>query len=110
MGQIIFTIIFLAFLVAIFLAWYFTHKSREKERMLLIEKGIEVPEQKGGWNFSFRFPWLKIGVLITAIAVGLIIGIILNEITGERQFPPVMMLLFGGIGMIVAHYVGKKEN
>ena len=110
MGQIIFTIIFLAFLAAAFLAWYFTHKSREKERMLLIEKGIEVPEQKGGWNFSFRFPWLKIGVLITAIAVGLIIGIILNEITGERQFPPVMMLLFGGIGMIVAHYVGKKEN
>ena len=110
MGQIIFTIIFLAFLVAIFLAWYFTHKSREKERMLLIEKGLEVPEDKGGWNFSFRFPWLKLGVLITAISVGLIIGIILNEITGERQFPPVMMLLFGGIGMIIAHYVGKKDK
>lgn len=110
MNQIVFTIIFLAFLTAGFLAWYFSHKSREKERMLLIEKGLEVPEQKNGWNFSFRFPWLKLGILITAIAVGLIIGITLNEITDNREFPPIMMLLFGGIGMIIAHYVGKKDN
>ena len=111
MGQIIFTIIFLAFLVAIFLAWYFTHKSREKERMLLIEKGLEVPEDKGGWNFSFRFPWLKLGVLITAISVGLITGGIINELTETRsEFVPIMMLFFGGIGMIIAHYVGKKDK
>ena len=110
MGQVIFTIIFLAFLAAIFLAWYFTHKSRERERMLLIEKGLEVPDYKGGWNFSFRFPWLKIGVLITAIGVGLIIGNFLKVLTEMRELAPIMMLLFGGIGMIVAHYVGKKDN
>lgn len=110
MNQIVFTIIFLAFLTAGFLAWYFSHKSREKERMLLIEKGLEVPEQKNGWNFSFRFPWLKLGILITAIAVGLIIGITINEMTDYSEFPPIMMLLFGGIGMIIAHYVGQKDN
>ncbi|WP_372906602.1 DUF6249 domain-containing protein [Rhodohalobacter sp.] len=111
MNQIIFTIIFLAFLTAGFLAWYFSHKSREKERMLLIEKGQDVPEQKNGWSFSFRFPWLKLGVLITAIATGLIFGILISEITDIRaEFEPIMMLLFGGIGMIIAHYVGKKDN
>jgi uncharacterized membrane protein len=110
MNQIVFTIIFLAFLTAGFLAWYFSHKSREKERMLLIEKGLDVPEQKNGWDFSFRFPWLKLGILITAIAVGLIIGNTIYEITDNREIAPIMMLLFGGIGMIVAHYVGKKDN
>lgn len=111
MNLIVFTIIFLAFLTAGFLAWYFTHKSREKERMLLIEKGEQVPEQKDGWSFSFQFPWLKIGILITAIAVGLISGILINEMTDVRaEFAPIMMLLFGGIGMIIAHYMGRKDN
>ncbi len=111
MNQIVFTIIFLAFLTAGFLAWYFTHKSREKERMLLIEKDQQVPEQKDGWSFSFRFPWLKLGVLITAIALGLITGTLINEITDIRaEFQPIMMFLFGGIGMIVAHYMDRKDN
>lgn len=110
MNLIVFTIIFLAFLTAGFLAWYFTHKSREKERMLLIEKGEQVPEQKDGWSFSFQFPWLKIGILITAIAVGLIAGTLLYEMTDIQKFTPMLMLLFGGIGMIIAHYMDRKDN
>jgi hypothetical protein len=111
MSQITFTILFLAFLTAGFMAWYFSHKSREKERLMLIEKGLEVPDLDRGIKFTFRFPWLKIGILITFIATGLIAGIIISEMTESRTpFEPIMMLLFGGLGMILAHYIDRKDN
>jgi len=111
MSQIAFTIIFLAFIIAIFLAWYFSHKSRTNERLLLIEKELEIPESERGLKFSFRFPWLKVGILITAIATGFLIGSILSEMSDMRiVFEPLMMMLFGGIGMIIAHYADRKIN
>ncbi|CAN5213576.1 hypothetical protein BH23BAC3_BH23BAC3_13740 [soil metagenome] len=111
MSQITFTVIFLAFIIAIFLAWYFSHKTRANERVLLIEKGVEIPDSEKGWEFSFRFPWLKLGVLVTAIATGLFIGSIISEMSDLRiAFEPLMMLLFGGIGMIIAHYADRKIN
>lgn len=111
MSQITFTIIFLAFLTAGFLAWFFTHKSREKERLMLIEKGIDVPDKESGFSFSFRFPWLKVGIVITAISTGILMGVVVTTLTDfHNDLVPVFMLLFGGIGMIIAHYVGKREN
>ncbi len=111
MSQITFTILFLAFLTTGFLAWYFSHKSREKERLMLIEKGLEVPDVERGIKFTFRFPWLKMGILITFIAIGLIVGIITSEMTATRAaFEPIMMLLFGGMGMILAHFAGRDKG
>lgn len=111
MSQVTFTILFLAFLTAGFLAWYFSHKSREKERLMLIEKGIEVPEVERGVKFTFRFPWLKIGILITFIAIGLTVGIIVREMTVSNiAFEPIMMMLFGGLGMILAHFAGRGKK
>lgn len=56
MSQVTFTIIFLAFLTAGFFAWYFFHKTREKERLMLIEKGFYLPQENSERKFSFRFP------------------------------------------------------
>jgi hypothetical protein len=112
MSGIIFAILFLAFLTVAFLAWYFTHKTREKERLIMLEKGMELPELSNGWQFNFRFPWLKAGFVITGIGLGLLVGTIAENVTSFRgaALEPVMMLLFGGIGMIIAHYVDRKDK
>ncbi|PWN07868.1 DUF6249 domain-containing protein [Rhodohalobacter mucosus] len=111
MSQLTFTIIFLAFLTAGFLAWFFTHQAREKERLMLIEKGIDVPDKESGFNFKFRFPWLRLGIVITAISTGIFTGILIESIVDLRgEIIPVFMFLFGGIGMIIAHYAGKKDS
>jgi hypothetical protein len=109
MSGIIFTILFLAFLTVAFLAWYFTHKTREKERLIMLEKGMELPDFAAGWQFNFRFPWLKMGLVIVGIGLGLLVGTIAENLTSFRGVPlePVMMLLFGGIGMIIAHYADR---
>lgn len=109
--QFTFSIVFLGFLAAAFFAWYFTHKAREKERMLLIEKGLDVPEDKGGWSFSFKFPWLKMGIVVTGLSFGLLLGSVLREVISSRiDFEPLLMFMFGGIGMIIAHYIDRKDN
>ncbi|MEX0646421.1 MAG: DUF3149 domain-containing protein [Balneolaceae bacterium] len=108
-----FTIIFVTFVIVAFLTWFFIHKSKEKERLLLIEKGIDysqLPDRK----FNFSFPWLKLGTVVTSITIGTGIAVIIMENGGHEGFVPLFMFLFGGIGMIIAHYVDKpakiKEN
>lgn len=111
MSEITFTILFLAFLTAGFFAWFFSHKTREKERLLMIEKGVELPKEESGRRFSFRFPWLKIGLVVTGLSFGLLLG---NTLVEREVFwndiSPYLMFLFGGIGMIIAHYVDRDRN
>jgi lipoprotein signal peptidase len=109
------TIITALFIIAAFFMWFFIHRSKEKERLLLIEKGFspsELPEIKN-FGFSFSFPWLKVGCVITLGSIGMFLGIILME---KETFslngiePLIGMLIFGGIGMIFAHFIDKPNN
>ena len=56
----------LGFFAAIVLAWYFYLQARNKERMALIEKGADVSDIYSKQEVTFRFPWLKIGIIITS--------------------------------------------
>lgn len=98
-------IILLAFLTLGFLVWFTIHKSKEKERLLLLEKGLDasdLPERS-----TFSFPWLKLGCVITSSVIGLIPGLIL-ELPFEDSI--IGMFLFGGIGLIIAHYLDKPNE
>lgn len=106
-----FTIITVAFIAAVFLTWFFIHKSKEKERLLLIEKGVDISKLPTRETFNFNFPWLKVGIVVTCTTIGLGIGIVLYEIGLKTEgVPPILMFLFGGIGMIIAHYVDKPND
>lgn len=99
-------IILLAFLTLGFLVWFTIHKSKEKERLLLLEKGIDpsdLPERS-----TFSFPWLKLGCVITSSVIGLILALIL-ELPFEDS-STIGMFLFGGIGLIIAHYLDKPNE
>ena len=108
-------ILLIFFLTALFLTWFFTHKARVKERLLLIEKGIDLSNLPKNRNFKIIFPWLKIGIVITSISIGLLLGAILvevpffSEIAGG-QLPLLFIFLFGGIGMILAYLIDKPQE
>ncbi|WP_430816208.1 DUF6249 domain-containing protein [Carboxylicivirga sp. RSCT41] len=119
MNDFALAIIWLALFAAIFFSWYFFLQARIKERTLLIEKGADAsnfyakkPERR-----SFRFPWLKFGLLLVGIAFGLIFGFVmthaifpnsLNRI--DEPFVFGSTILFGGIGMILAHFSAQKKD
>lgn len=109
-------LIFIAFIVAVFLTWFFIHKSKEEERKLLIEKGVDIADLPDRKTFHFNFPWLKIGTIITFIATGGLISGILEffvfKIPQEwlGLITVFSLFIFGGIGMITAHYLDKPND
>lgn len=107
-----FTVISVAFIAAAFFTWFFIHRSKEKERLLLIEKGVEYSQLPERASFSFNFPWLKVGIVLTSATIGLSIGILLWQMGYDifEGAPFVLMVLFGGIGMIIAHHLDKPND
>ena len=62
------TIIAVVLIIAYFLSWYFRHKSREKERLMLIEQGVdpeELPDNSDDFDFSFNL----FGTLINFVII-----------------------------------------
>ena len=89
----------------IVLAIYYGIKAKNKERIALIEKGADVSEIYKPKNYkNSLFKW---GVVIVGIAIGLLIGSVLESGTGLEGFVAysAMILLFGGIGMLVANFI-----
>ncbi|MDZ7773476.1 MAG: DUF6249 domain-containing protein [Balneolaceae bacterium] len=110
MELILLTILAIAFITAIFLTWFFIHKSKQEERQLLIEKGVDLSELPERGILNFNFPWLKIGCVLTIGSIGLLIGVILQDTIVKGGGEPLLgMLIFGGIGMIAAHFIGNRN-
>lgn len=109
MFEVTISILLIFTALALFLAWFFSNRSKEKERLMLIEKGVDPSELPPPTKIVFSFPWLKMGVLITGIAIGSLLDVTIRSF-GFTYGPPLITLLFAGLSMIVAHFLGKDET
>jgi hypothetical protein len=108
-GIIAILLIFGAPPALVVLIYYFSRKAKHKERMALIEKGIDASIFiKEETTFHKVLMW---GMLIGGIGFGLLLGYILSVYTPMRQeiIMPIMALLFGGLGLI-GYYVYRKKT
>ncbi len=110
-GMITGIIINVALFTAIVLAIYYNVRARNKERMALIERGVDISEiYKVKRTKSYGF--LKFGMLMVGCAVGLVFAALLSK---TDAMPAVvayfaMILLFGGLSVVGTNYwVSKKE-
>ena len=103
------TIISLAFFVTIILSFYFYIKARNKEKLALIEKGIDIsqilPKKEDN-------KVLKYGILLVGIAVGIFLGFILAFYSPINDVVSYFMMIFfcGGSSLIVYYLVTKKKK
>jgi hypothetical protein len=112
MLKIIWPIMWLAFPLFGFFGWYFYNKSKHEERKLLIEKGIN-PEQFSSSFKSFRFPWLKLGIVVVGLGVGLLVLALLVDlhVTGQSDaIYPAVLCLCGGGSLVIANYLDHRKN
>ena len=88
---------------------YLIHRAKHKERMALIEKGVDLLsiEKKDKPSCDVLF-W---GMLAGGIGIGLLIGFLLLEkkIVSDDAIQGILAILFGGISL-VAYYVVKRKT
>lgn len=100
----------IGFFLAIFAILYVYWTTRTKERLALVEKGLDAGIFKGECS---KYALLKWGIFMIAIAIGVVTGFALSRVINEVVAFFTMILLTGGLGLIVAYLVTnslmKKE-
>jgi hypothetical protein len=81
---------------------------RKKERMVLLEKGADP---KAFYAGPMRITSLKWGLFLIGIAIGIFLGNILSATTvlDEEVAYFSMIFLFGGIALVISHFLEKKQ-
>jgi len=95
----------IGFFLALFAILYVYWTTRTKERLALVEKGMDAGIFKGECS---KFVLLKWGIFMIAIAIGVVTGFALSRVINEVVAFFTMILLTGGIGLIVAYMVTNK--
>jgi ABC-type Fe3+-siderophore transport system permease subunit len=82
---------------------------KRKERHMLIEKGVNMPEIKSDLP---GFSAIKYGLFFIGIGIGILSGSILAATTIlEKEVAYFSMIfLFGGIALIISHMVDKNKK
>jgi len=104
-------IIGIVFFASVVLSLYFYLRARHTERMALIEKGMYTAERKSVKIKTGNFG-LKLGSLLIGIALGLLVGYILDyySVIEENVSYFSMILLFGGFSLVANHIFESKKN
>jgi len=79
--------------------------------MALIEKGADAPDALK----EAKFPWLKIGIVIIGLSMGVSLVVLSFMIMPQRFASEIFLILmvlsglfFGGIAMIIAHFTDRQ--
>ncbi len=102
-------IVVLTIFASIVLILYMYFTTRNKERMALIEKGLDASLFKSGRK---SFSVLKWGMFLVGIGIGILVGNILSVSTNLEDPVPYfsMILLFGGGSLIAYHLIERKRD
>jgi hypothetical protein len=107
------SLVWLAIITCIFLVWFFSHRARHKERLMMMEKGID-PQSNPYKGKQFTFPWLKIGIIVIGLSVGLAIISLLISIKalepGGNELPLAILGICGGISMVLANRMDNDKS
>ena len=81
--------------------------TRNKERLAMIEKGADASL----FSRNYSRMGIKIGLLAVGVALGVLMGQLIAHTTSMDLEPATfsMIFLFAGLGLVVEHFLAKKE-
>ena len=108
-SDLINALLLISFMVAVFFTWFFIHKARAKERLLMIEKGFDISNLAKSGKFKISIPWLKIGFVLAGASIGATLGIFLREFK-IYDMPGPLLFTGGALGIIIAFLRDKPKE
>jgi hypothetical protein len=95
----------IGFFLAIFAILYVYWTTRTKERLALVEKGMNAGIFKGECSQLSLVKW---GIFLIALGLGVVAGFALSRAINEVVAFFTAILVCGGLGLIVAYAVTSK--
>lgn len=95
----------IGFFLALFAILYVYWSTRTKERLALIEKGLDAGIFKGECS---QYALVKWGIFLIALGLGVVAGFLLSMMMNEVVAFFTAILVCGGFGLIVAYSVTNK--
>lgn len=98
----------MTFFLVTFGIMYVFFTTRNKERLAMIEKGADPSIFQRKHNRS----GIKLGLLAIGVAIGVLMGQMIAHFTQmDIEAASVSMsFLCGGFGLVLEHYLARKEN
>ncbi|MCY1722543.1 hypothetical protein OU798_19490 [Prolixibacteraceae bacterium Z1-6] len=96
----------IGFFLAIFAILYVYWTTRTKERLALVEKGMDAGIFKAD-PVRRRLDLVKWGIFLIALGVGVVVGYALSNAINEVVAFFTAILVCGGVGLIAAYFVIK---
>ena len=110
-------IVFIAFFASVFGIMYVFYSTRNKERLALIEKGVDanlfnIGKERQKFNISWGKFTLKLGMLLMGIAVGIITAALMAQanILNEDALYFSMIFFFGGLSLVLFYIIDRKSK
>jgi len=109
-------IAFIALFATVFGIMYVYYTTRNKERLILIEKGADASlfntGKVGRGSVSGGKIVLKTGMFFMGIAIGVIVGAILSYLNVLEAGPNYvsMIFFFGGLSLVLYYLIDRKNK
>ncbi|MCT4698290.1 MULTISPECIES: DUF6249 domain-containing protein [Tenacibaculum] len=107
-------IVFMFLFAVIFGIFYLFYSTRNKERLALIEKGVDAKifmqgERKKS-TLTGRIIVLNLALLLMGIGLGIFLGLVIDTYTSmqEEAIYPAMIFLMAGLGLFTGFSLTKK--
>ncbi|MGG8497633.1 DUF6249 domain-containing protein [Tenacibaculum sp. TC6] len=108
------SIVFMFLFAVIFGIFYLFYSTRNKERLALIEKGVDakifMQGEKRKSTLTGRVIILNLSLLLMGIGLGVFIALLLTTYTRleEEAIYPAMIFITGGLGLFAGFHLTKK--
>ncbi len=105
-------VITVSLFLMIFAIFYVHYTTRNKERMAMIEKGVDAalfqrPPRSFRVSGYATFKW---GLFLMGLALGLFVGVLFEQYSGLPEAPMYisMIFVFGGLSLVLAYLLKDK--
>jgi hypothetical protein len=105
-------------IICLFFAWFFSHQAKSKERLMLIEKGIDITEFYNKTKSLPYITWRKTGIVVIGFGIAYLVSeltrvrVIIDVVGGppsgiRPNYSTALFFIIIGASIFIAHFADR---